>query len=202
MKVQKIVAILAFISLLSCNKTKNEVDFLEENQNKDIENYDKTFANAGELIADYSIFVQPNNEQKEEFGEELIPYINIEDSKEFIAGLQNPDEILVKETSARLIIDYPMLNPALIEISEKNGFTRKKLIELITLNYNKIYNEEEATAKTKVIPINERTSSINRNETDGKYGIYGHDLEDLDLSGIKVYQNQAGVITISLQIES
>lgn len=202
MKVQKIVAILAFISLLSCNKTKNEVDFLEENQNKDIENYDKTFANAGELIADYSIFVQPNNEQKEEFGEELIPYINIEDSKEFIAGLQNPDEILVKETSARLIIDYPMLNPALIEISEKNGFTRKKLIELITLNYNKIYNKEEATAKTKVIPINERTSSINRNETDGKYGIYGHDLEDLDLSGIKVYQNQAGVITISLQIES
>lgn len=35
----------------------------------------------------------------------------------------------------------------------------------------------------KVIPINERGIILNRNLTDGKYGIYGHDFEDLFLHG-------------------
>jgi hypothetical protein len=35
----------------------------------------------------------------------------------------------------------------------------------------------------KVIPLNERGIILNRNLSDGKYGIYGHDFEDLFLHG-------------------
>lgn len=190
--------------LISCNKkvTENEIDTIESIQKREIENYDKTYANAGEIIADYSIELKPNQEQAKNFGNELIPWINIENAKSQINQLINPNEILIEQTSAKLIIDYPLNNPAIIEINNPNGFSRKDLILLISEKYKDIYKEEEASAKTKTIPLQQRTGLINRNQTDGKYGIWGHDLSDLGLSGIELYQNKEGQITISLQIES
>lgn len=192
------------ICLISCNKKtiENEIETIESNQNKEIQNYDKTFANAGELIADYSIELKLNPEEQKKYGNELIPWISIEKATSQITQLINPDEILIKETSARLIIDYPLNNPAIIEIKNPNGFTRKDLILIISEKYKEIYQEEETTAKTKTIPLEQRTGLINRNQTDGKYGIWGHDISDLGLSGIELYQNKEGQITISLQIES
>jgi hypothetical protein len=42
----------------------------------------------------------------------------------------------------------------------------------------------------------------NRNETNGKYGIWGHDIADLDISGISVYKTKNGEIILTLNIES
>ena len=50
--------------------------------------------------------------------------------------------------------------------------------------------------------LNQRKGIINRNETDGKYGIWGHDLEDLDLSTIEVYRNKENKLELVLGIES
>ena len=76
------------------------------------------------------------------------------------------------------------------------------MILAISKKYNEVYAEEEKTANTKTIPIDKRTGLINRNETDGKYGIWGHDLSDLDLSGIEVYKTKDEKINIILLIES
>lgn len=204
MKSINLFILLFTISFFSCNKktTENEIDSIESIQKKQIENYDKTYADAGELIADFSIELKPNKEEIANWGNELIPWISIEHAPNEISRLVNPDEILIKQTSAKLIIDYPLNNPAIIEITNVNGFSRKDLILIISKKYIEIYNEEEASATTKTIPLEQRTGLINRNQTDGKYGIWGHDISDLGLSGIELYQNKAGQITISLQIES
>jgi len=202
MKLQKSIPILLCLALFSCNKTKSEIDTIESIQKNDIAIYDKTYADAGDLIADFSISLKPTEEEIKEWGEETIPWINILNAKNQIARLDNPNEIIIKQTTAKLIIDYPLNNPATIEIKNTNGFTRKDLIEIISSKYSEIYQEEEKSAKTKTIPLDQRKGIINRNETDGKYGIYGHDLSDLDLSGIEVYQNKKGELSIVLQVES
>lgn len=76
------------------------------------------------------------------------------------------------------------------------------MILAISKKYHEIYNEEEKSSKIKTIPLDERTGIINRNETQGKYGIWGHDLSDLDLSSIEVYETDEGKINILLIIES
>lgn len=204
MKSINLFLLLFTISFVSCNKkaVENEIDSIESIQKNQIENYDKTYADAGELIADFSIEIKPNNEQFSNSASELIPWISIEHAANEISRLVNPDEILIKQTSAKLIIDYPLNNPAIIEITNPNGFSRKDLILIISKKYIEIYNEEESSATTKTIPLEQRTGLINRNQTDGKYGIWGHDISDLGLSGIELYQNKEGQITISLQIES
>jgi len=72
----------------------------------------------------------------------------------------------------------------------------------ISKKYHEIYDEEERTAATKTIPMAQRKTLANRNETDGKYGIWGHDLSDLMLDTIDVYKNDKGKIFLQLSIES
>ncbi|TWW00849.1 hypothetical protein [Chitinophaga pinensis] len=52
------------------------------------------------------------------------------------------------------------------------GFTRKELLQFISDKYHMIYKEEEQSAVTKTVPLNERKELINRNNTDGNM-VYG-----------------------------
>ncbi|MGN6495488.1 MAG: hypothetical protein ACTHLE_26100, partial [Agriterribacter sp.] len=116
---------------------------------------------------------------------------------------KDADMIVLPYPTAKLIIDYPLLRPAVIELkSADQGFSNKALILAISEQYQKIYKEEEATAITRTTPADQRKELLNRNETDGKYGIWGHDLSDLSLSEIEVYQHPNGVIYLRLGIES
>ena len=83
-----------------------------------------------------------------------------------------------------------------------NGFTREALVKKISDKYHQIYQEEESTATVKTVPVKERTTLYNRNQTDGKYGIWGHDLADLALDHIMVYKSANGDILLSLDIDS
>ncbi|MES2849907.1 MAG: hypothetical protein V4685_12675 [Bacteroidota bacterium] len=87
-------------------------------------------------------------------------------------------------------------------MTSQNGFTRKQLLQEISDNYYKLYEEEEKSATIKTIPIEKRTTMYNRNQTNGKYGIWGHDIADLVLSEILIYKTPDGQITLSLNIES
>lgn len=51
-------------------------------------------------------------------------------------------------------------------------------------------------------PVNERKTMYNRNETNGKYGIWGHDISDLVLAEILVYEAENGEIILTLNMES
>jgi len=65
-----------------------------------------------------------------------------------------------------------------------------------------MYKEEERTATINTIPPNKRTLMFNRNETNGKYGLWGHDIAGMDLSGFSVYKTAKGEIVLVPLIEA
>ena len=138
------------------------------------------------------------------FEDGIIPWISIKDPKPVINNLIGKDEIVINKDIVTLIIDYPLKNTVEIKIKSNNskGFTRKELAQKISKEYNKIYIEEEQSAKTKTIPQDQRKGTYNRNRTDGKYGIWGQDIDDLDLSAIVVRKSKSGEIKIELYVES
>ncbi|MDX2090868.1 MAG: hypothetical protein SFX73_23615 [Kofleriaceae bacterium] len=130
--------------------------------------------------------------------------IPLSDVEKAVAGLRNPEEIVIPFDHAVLLIEYPLSNTASIGIqaSLSQGFTRAELVRTVCEEYANVYEAEEATADTKTIPKEERTILRNRNRTDGVYGIWGHDLEDLTLTAIRWTRAPDGNVTIELHVQS
>lgn len=145
-----------------------------------------------------------NKEDLEIFEDGIIPWVSIKNPDKEIENLLEKNEIVLPINSAILIIDYPLNKPIeiIIKPNSPEGFTRENLIRLVSGEYNRIYLEEEESAKTKTIPVDKREGIINRNQTDGKYGIWGHDIDDLDLSSIIVHKLKNGLVKLELYIES
>lgn len=64
------------------------------------------------------------------------------------------------------------------------GWINVAVANMILKKYHEIYKTESETTKLKVERMYERypqSKLINRARTDGKYGIWGHELEDLIL---------------------
>lgn len=206
----KTLIFLFFLTIISCvgNKDKDKemelsLEGIEILDPKAPEPENEIFANIGPIISIISFELKANQEQKKNFENGFIPWVSIQDYQKEIDQLHNADEIVIPENEATLIIDYPVNNPTSFTLkTTEKGFSRKVLISEINKKYLELYEEEEKTAKTKTIPKEQRKGLINRNQTDGKYGIWGHDLGDLVLSSVEVYKDKAGKITIVLGIES
>jgi hypothetical protein len=85
-----------------------------------------------------------------------------------------------------LIIDYPLFKPAVYKISTgKNGMGLVRLLGIIGKLYQKTYDREDATSPAK--------------DEAGVYGIHGHDIGDLNLSGISVNHK---TLKIRLSVDS
>jgi hypothetical protein len=137
------------------------------------------------------------------FKDRIIPWISIADPGKETDSLIDANEVVTQFTKATLIIDYPLTNKATLELTtDGKGLTRKQLILLISKKYHEVYDEEEATATIKTAPPKDRGQLLNRNKTNGKYGIYGHDITDLDLDWVEVTQGADGKIYLTLEIES
>jgi hypothetical protein len=176
---------------------KDPVAIIQENEKKSIE---RQYDSLGELIFTISFKVKTDN--KKEFEDGFIPCASLEKPKQDIPNLYNKDEIVIKDTEIKIIIDYPLTNQYEFSLSSAKGFTRQQLLLEISNHYYKIYEEEEKTATVKTIPITKRTTMYNRNQTNGKYGIWGHDIADLVLAEVLVYKTTGGQICLSLNIES
>ena len=191
----KKLLIFTFLSIiiLGCSSTKNET-------NKESEKL------TNEVVASEILFQvrTSNKEDLEIFEDGIIPWISIKEPENSLVNLIDKDEIVLNSNKAILSIDYPLNKPTEIEIrsKEKDGFSRIELIRLISQAYHRIYDEEEASAKVKTVPLKKREDLINRNETDGKYGIWGHDIGDLDLSAIIVQSKNGITPKLVLYIES
>jgi len=118
-----------------------------------------------------------------------------------IEKLGDPDEIVIPHATAVLIIDYPLTVPARIEVTAplEHGFTRAELVKTICEEYANVYETEEATAATKPLAKDERTVQ-RRNRTDGLYGIWGYDLEDLVITAMRWTRDNRGVVKIELHV--
>lgn len=130
--------------------------------------------------------------------------VRITDVERSLRSLPNPEEVVIPFDQAVLVIDYPLSTPATIAISAAltQGFTRAELVRAVCEEYANVYEAEEATATAKTIPRDERTTLKNRNRTDGVYGIWGHDLDDLVMTALRWKRDVGGMVTIELHVES
>jgi hypothetical protein len=187
------------VVLLSAHNNLIDANVLDK---KEAINAETKAKNDDELIAQIEILIKlPNEEAKNEI--DSIEGIVLDTIEESIKYLDKPDEIVLDFKEVELEIDYPLNEIYRGKLTTLNkGFTRKELITEISKRYHQIYEEEEATATTKTIPREKREGLINRNETDGKYGIWGHDLSDLFMTGIDVFKTKEGKIILKLGIDS
>ena len=191
MKKHTMILLLLIVAIVSCKFTN------KNSGNKSISNTN--------LPKEISISVKAiEKEDLEIFEDSIIPWISISDYESQLKNLINADELVLEYSQVLLRIDYPLNTPyeMFIVSQSPKGFTRKELVELICYSYKQVYKEEEKTTKTKIIPIEERKTLLNRNETNGKYGICCHDIEDLDLSSIQVSKMNNGKILLELGVES
>jgi hypothetical protein len=130
--------------------------------------------------------------------------IRLRDPDRALAQLERPDEIVIPFDHAVLVIDYPLTTPASISIEAPLplGFTRAALVKAICDEYGHIYDAEEGTAATKTVPPQDRGGMRTRNRTDGAYGIWGHDLQDLGVTAARWTRQTDGIVRIELHVEA
>jgi len=176
--------------------TKDPHQIVEENEKKATE---KQYDNYGELISTITFKVKTDNK---DFKDGIIPWASIEKPQQDIPNLIGKDEIVIKQTLIKVIIDYPLTNQYEFTLTSQSGFTRSILLTEISKQYYKVYEEEEESATIKTIQIDKRTTMYNRNQTNGKYGVWGHDIADLVLAEISLYKGSSGKLILILYIES
>ncbi len=91
--------------------------------------------------------------------------------------LRDPDTV-VAPANIRIRFTYPLKVPETVTISDPGPITRQRFAEIVFREYARIYREEEETSRT---PADHIPGMLNRIQTCGKYGIWGHCLGDLDL---------------------
>ena len=111
----------------------------------------------------------------------LHPNVHLES---FESSMLNFGKNVINTPEIKYTISYPLNNP--VEVTEKsnNGFSAKMIISSICNNYKRIYKEEE---ESMLLPAHTKSDILlNRNQTDGKYGIWGHDIGDLFIESIDI----------------
>ncbi|MBK9105836.1 MAG: hypothetical protein IPL92_15010 [Saprospiraceae bacterium] len=205
---KKYLVLFLSILLLGCNgqtrkalnsnlNTKSPIELIKE---KEQQAEQKKYSDIGVLISTFEFKVKTNNVK--DFEDGFIPWADLEKPEIDLPNLDKKDEIVVNSSSVKIIIDYPLTNQYAFILKSSKGFTRGQLLIEISKHYYWLYEEEENSATIKTIPVDKRTAMYNRNETNGKYGIWGHDIADLDISGISIYETENGEIILTLNIES
>ena len=183
-------------TIIPSDNNKNYSELLEKSEQQSVNiNYDSL----GEIVSRISYGIKTNDRANFEDGK--IPWIRIDSPQIEIRNLIDKDETVINESKVIIFVDYPLTNTYTFELTSPKGFTRTQLIYEISKQYYQLYDEEERTATIKTLPLEQRTI-YNRNRTDGKYGIWGHDIGDLVLAEIIVYKTSNGMIFLTLEIES
>lgn len=96
------------------------------------------------------------------------------------AKVEQPDAVFDNASTIEVEFEYPLAKPARVIFKAANGFSRQTFFNEVRETYRHIYKQEALT--TKIAP-DMLPGLGNRNTTDGKYGIWGHVLDDLYLEG-------------------
>lgn len=109
-----------------------------------------------------------------------------------------PYETVIKDKVIRIAFAYPLSNPFEVVYMNNTGFTRKMLIDKICEIYHDIYEEEAETATSQPEEVKLLSSvTYNREKTNGKYGIWGHHLEDLVIERL-MYSPADALVTMHI----
>jgi len=195
-----LVPLLFLLIIQACNvSNKTSTDTVEIGRQREQASAERNNDTLGKYIDIIDFEVNTSNP---EYKDGVIPWVSIANPEAEIAQLKNADEIVISQKTVSIVIDYPLTNEYHIDVESSTGFTRAQLLKEISKAYHKIYEEEEASATIKTIPIEKRTTSYNRNDTNGKYGIWGHDIVDLTLTHIEIYETPAKKLILALITES
>jgi hypothetical protein len=109
----------------------------------------------------------------------------------------DPNEIIIDKTKIKIIFSYPLTKAFTFEYlsNDSKGFTRKEISEYIMTQYKDIYNEEEANQGH---PGFMAPNILNRAQSYGKYGIWGHDIEDLYLHTLYENKDEDNIYTLGI----
>jgi hypothetical protein len=106
------------------------------------------------------------------------------------------DEIVVRQRQVEVEYTYPLTRPVRFTHTTSNpdGFSRREICEQIMQKYHDIFAEEEADAggDPGTIP-----GMWNRQTTQGRYGIWGHSLDQLVLHTI-IYHSDTNTCTLGI----
>ncbi|HMV10956.1 MAG TPA: hypothetical protein PKL56_01860 [Cyclobacteriaceae bacterium] len=194
---KRILAIVLLFVLTACShqsKERQQIDSLIA-----LEQSKHTYDELGEPQAVIPFGVITSD--REIFADGIVPWANLANPEEDLPQLVSKDMVVIYDTVVTVVIDYPLTNPYEFRLISPDGFTCGKLLTAISKQYKFVYAEEEKTATIKTLPVEQR-EILNRNTTNGKYGIWGHDLTDLDLSEVHVHKAPDGRIVLLLQVES
>jgi hypothetical protein len=104
-----------------------------------------------------------------------------------------PEEEILPAGVYTLKVDYPLNTPMYDTHTFSGPITREEMVKWIVDSYRYIYDMEK---KTSSIEEGYVPGTLNRSETDGEFGIWGHVLGDLDLHTIWVDENN--IITLGV----
>ncbi len=138
--------------------------------------------------AEIEFRVEARPEDRDIHEDACVNWVALAHLESDIERMHDPDEIVLPAGEYILNIDYPVAKPAEIPLSpsDPRGYSRAAIAREVAKVYAAVYEEEERTSSVKVIPPEARGQTYNRNETDGKYGIWGHDIEDLALVKVRL----------------
>lgn len=114
------------------------------------------------------------NGQCDEYGQIQPAWVYI--AKMNMDNILNIDDVVITDTKIKIPFDYPLNGTHIFEFESTNGFTRRNIMTHICQTYADIYKKEE---ETSVKETDSTTGCLNRSETSGVYGIWGHDIGDL-----------------------
>ena len=103
--------------------------------------------------------------------------------------------IVVPFERMTIVIDYPLTDEARYEHTQAGAFTRADLLRAIALDYDKTYAEEYATRHI-AYRSDPGPDALNAGTTNGRYGIWGYDLDELRI--LAAYVNGNGEVTLEI----
>lgn len=124
--------------------------------------------------------------------DEPSSYVYIADPSDCLERMLNPDEI-VTPNCITIEFDYPLKRPVLFDFIE-GPYSRRELARVICEKYQEIYDAEDES--TNILASQRAGNILNRNCTDGIYGIWGHSIGDLTLHTVD--RNRDGVYTLGV----
>lgn len=90
-------------------------------------------------------------------------------------------EIVDVSDKIRIHFDYPLTHEVTFTFEGKKPWRLSDILDKIAEGYCKIYDEED---ETRTVDTVIRGTLLNRPTTNGKYGIWGHILNDLYVEGL------------------
>lgn len=130
-----------------------------------------------------------------------FPFVRVSLIRSEETVIDDMDDVVIPAQEARITFDYPLSVVAIstVKASTPLGITRGDILLAIHDGYVQIYQEEDAASHPS--KLEDRGPLKNREHTEGRFGIFGHDIYDLFVESIK-FREHDGSFFIEMFIGS